>query len=354
MSQVGEVRAWLEANGFARFAETFEENEIDSEALLELTEEHLRDFGIALGPRLKLLKAIESLRRASNEGAPAPVETRKPGPLGQRMPEAERRQLTVLFCDLVGSTELSARLDPEDMSEVMRAYHAALRGRDRALGRLRRQVPGRWRLGLLRLAAGARGRCRAGGAGRAWSWRDGCRAARPRATDQLAARIGIATGLVVVGELIGEGAAQRGGGGRRDAESGGAPAGARGAGQRGDQPGDAAAGRRRCSSSRTSGRNASRASPSRLRVWRVAGEGKAEGRFEARQTAGLTPLVGREEEIALLLRRWQQAKDGEGQVGPAVGRTRDRQVAPRARGARAARGRAPRPPALPMLAPPHD
>jgi class 3 adenylate cyclase len=122
VSQVCNVREWLEANGFARFADTFEENEIDGEALLELTEEHLKDFGIALGPRLKLLTAIESLRRTSNEEAPAPVQTRKPGSLRQRMPEAERRQLTVLFCDLVGSTELAARLDPEDMAAVIRAY----------------------------------------------------------------------------------------------------------------------------------------------------------------------------------------------------------------------------------------
>ena len=125
MSQVGDVRAWLEANGFARFADTFEENEIDREALLELTEEHLRDFGIALGPRLKLLKAIQSLRREADEKPPVPGPMAKPGSLGPRVPEAERRQLTVLFCDLVGSTELSARLDPEEMGEVIRAYQDA-------------------------------------------------------------------------------------------------------------------------------------------------------------------------------------------------------------------------------------
>ena len=141
------------------------------------------------------------------------------------------------------------------------------------------------------------------------------------------ARIGIATGLVVVGELIGEGAAQEAGGGRRNAEPGGAAAGARGAGQRGDQPGDAAAGRRRCSSSTTSARSASKASPSRSPPGGSKARVGAEGRFEARQTAGLTPLVGREEEIALLLRRWQQAKDGEGHVvllsgEPGIGKSR--------------------------------
>ena len=139
------------------------------------------------------------------------------------------------------------------------------------------------------------------------------------------ARVGIATGRVVVGDLIGEGAAQ-GGGGRRDAEPRGAPAGARGAGQRGDRRGDAAAGRRavRARRSRTQ-RLKGFAEP--LAAWRVAGESSAEGRFEARQTAGLTPLVGREEELALLLRRWRQAREGEGQVvllsgEPGIGKSR--------------------------------
>jgi hypothetical protein len=121
--QVGDIRAWRKANGFARFADTFEENEIDGEALLQLTEEHLKDFGIALGPRLKLLKAIQSLRREADEKPPVPGPTAKPGSVGTRAPEAERRQLTVLFCDLVGSTELSARLDPEDLRAIMGAYH---------------------------------------------------------------------------------------------------------------------------------------------------------------------------------------------------------------------------------------
>ena len=91
-----------------------------------------------------------------------------------------------------------------------------------------------------------------------------------------------------------------------------------------------------------------------LAAWRVAGEGRAEGRFEARQTAGLTPLVGREEEIALLLRRWRQASDGEGQVvllsgEPGIGKSRLVREA-----ARAACRRAAPPPALPVLAPSHD
>jgi SAM domain (Sterile alpha motif) len=90
VSQVGDIRAWLKANGFARFADTFEENEIDGEALLELTDEHLREFGIPFGPRLKLLKAIQCLQREADEKPPVPGHAAKPGSPGPRVPEAER------------------------------------------------------------------------------------------------------------------------------------------------------------------------------------------------------------------------------------------------------------------------
>ena len=89
MSQVGNVRAWLEVNGFTRFTDTFEENEIDGEALLELTEEHLKNFGIALGPRLKLLKAIQALRREADGKLRAGVGMAKPDSPIPRVPEAE-------------------------------------------------------------------------------------------------------------------------------------------------------------------------------------------------------------------------------------------------------------------------
>ena len=107
-----DLENWLEANGFARFAELFAEHEIDAAALLELNEDHLRELGIPLGPRVKLLKAIEQLRSAEFQENSYQVQTAQ---------EAERRQLTVMFVDLVGSTALSTRLDPEDLREVIRA-----------------------------------------------------------------------------------------------------------------------------------------------------------------------------------------------------------------------------------------
>ena len=121
------------------------------------------------------------------------------------MAEAERRQLTVLFCDLVGSTELAARLDPEDMREVIRAYQGTVAAEIARRGPCR-QVHGRWRARLFRLPQGPRGRRRARGSGRACDHRQGRRLAAERR--RLSTRIGIATGRVVVGELIGEGAAQ--------------------------------------------------------------------------------------------------------------------------------------------------
>ncbi|HEX2136934.1 MAG TPA: adenylate/guanylate cyclase domain-containing protein, partial [Microvirga sp.] len=128
-----DVGTLLRGLGLERYDQAFRDNDVDAEVLPELTDEHLRELGLPLGPRLKLLKAIDALRdRSAPAGEPLPAgaaqaargEVRSP-PTGAvpRSPEAERRQLTVLFCDLVGSTELAARLDPEDLREVIGAYH---------------------------------------------------------------------------------------------------------------------------------------------------------------------------------------------------------------------------------------
>ena len=115
-----DVAAWLRGLGLGRYEQAFHDNEIDWEALSKLTAEDLKDLGVVLGShRRKLLEAIAAL------GSPLP----NPPPLageGRVGAEAERRQLTVMFCDLVGSTALSARLDPEDLREVIGAYHRAV------------------------------------------------------------------------------------------------------------------------------------------------------------------------------------------------------------------------------------
>src|SRR6202047_1432526 len=111
-----DVGGWLRSLGLGQYEAAFRENEIDDEVLPNLTAEDLRELGVAiLGHRRKMLAAIAELPRSSAPSTPPPVTS------GEKT--AERRQLTVMFCDLVGSTTLSARLDPEDMREIVGAYH---------------------------------------------------------------------------------------------------------------------------------------------------------------------------------------------------------------------------------------
>jgi class 3 adenylate cyclase len=116
---VVDITAWLRELGLERYEAAFRDNAIDGQVLPELTDADLEKLGVVLGHRKRLLKAITELR--AGEAASSQVNGEAP-PEGRRPAEAERRQLTVLFCDLVGSTELSAKLDPEDMGRVIRAY----------------------------------------------------------------------------------------------------------------------------------------------------------------------------------------------------------------------------------------
>jgi class 3 adenylate cyclase len=117
-----DIAAWLSELGLERYVEAFEANDIDAAVLRTLNAGDLRELGVkSLGHRKKLLEAISVLR----EPADAPMATPAEAGTAATARDAERRQLTVLFCDLVGSTELAARLDPEDMGSVMRAYRSA-------------------------------------------------------------------------------------------------------------------------------------------------------------------------------------------------------------------------------------
>jgi class 3 adenylate cyclase len=114
-----DIAAWLRELGLERYARVFQDNEIEPEILAELTDEDFRELGIPLGPRRKLAKAIAAL---SAEAATPPDHTATADSRPEPPSHAERRQLTVLFCDLVGSTELAARLDPEDLRSIIGAY----------------------------------------------------------------------------------------------------------------------------------------------------------------------------------------------------------------------------------------
>ena len=113
-----ELRCWLEQIGLAQHAETFAASDIDLDVLPELSEEDLKELGLSLGHRRRLLRAIVQRTSESVLGAAPDTPSR----------DAERRQLTVLFCDLVGSTELSRRFDPEDLRELIRRYQDAVSG----------------------------------------------------------------------------------------------------------------------------------------------------------------------------------------------------------------------------------
>ena len=320
-----DVGAWLCGLGLGQYEQAFRENDIDAEVLMDLTAEDLIGLGVAsIGHRRKLLAAIANLRAGSiSAAAPAPA-----APVSAKAwlaPEAERRQLTVMFVDLVDSTALAARLDPEEMAEVLRTYQNAVSS---AIARFEGHVAKYMGDGVL--AYFGYPRAHENEAERAVrAGLDAVAAVRSLGSahgEALAARVGIATGPVVVGELIGEGAA------REETVVGDTPNLAARL-QTLAEPGTVVI------SARTReligglfelaelGLQILKGFPVPVRPWRVVGEGTAESRFEALHGAGLTPLVGRDNEIGLLLEHWERAKEGEGQVvlltgEPGIGKSR--------------------------------
>ncbi|WP_027132516.1 adenylate/guanylate cyclase domain-containing protein [Geminicoccus roseus] len=193
-----DVTAWLEGLGLKRYAPTFRANDIDAEILPQLTSEDVADLGISsIGHRRKLLNAIADLRVRDAAEAPAT----------SRASAAERRHLTVMFVDLVGSTALSACLDPEEMREVLRTYQDVVAG---AVARYGGHIAKLMGDGVLAYFGWPR--AQEDEAERAvYAGLDIAAAVLRLASptgEALAARVGIATGLVVVGDLVGEGAAQ--------------------------------------------------------------------------------------------------------------------------------------------------
>jgi class 3 adenylate cyclase len=196
------IAAWLRGLGLERYAPAFRDNDVDGDVLPELTADDLISMGVtSVGHRRKLLAAIASL------GAVPPAATVMEAPRDAPTPaHAERRQLTVMFCDLVGSTELSSRLDPEDLRDVIAAYHRAVAdvvtGFDGFVAKY---------MGDGVLAYFGYPQAHEDDAERAVRAGLGVIHAVCRLdvkSVKLQARIGIATGLVVVGDLIGEGSAQ--------------------------------------------------------------------------------------------------------------------------------------------------
>ena len=150
-----DVAAWLNRLGLEQYEQAFRENDVDAEVLRDLTAEDLIGLGVtSIGHRRKLLAAIAALRETSPLPSD-PITTRagQEGPSAVKSSSAERRQLTVMFCDLVGSTALATRLDPEDLREVYAAYHSAVADVVRSFDGFVAKYNGRRRLGLFRLPA---------------------------------------------------------------------------------------------------------------------------------------------------------------------------------------------------------
>ena len=121
---LADIEQWLQGLNLGKYVEAFAENEIEASDLEHLTDEDLKELGLPIGPRRRLLAATSALGAFSHESTAASSETPSAPP--KTVSSADRRQLSVLFCDLVGSTELSGRLDPEDLREVLRHYQDAI------------------------------------------------------------------------------------------------------------------------------------------------------------------------------------------------------------------------------------
>jgi class 3 adenylate cyclase/tetratricopeptide (TPR) repeat protein len=304
-------QSWLDNLGLGQYARTFDDQDIDFRAVIHLTDDDLKELGLSLGHRRIMLASIRTLdidqpmasqpgRQGSEPAAPSPGS------------QAERRQLTVMFCDLVGSTSLSRRLDPEQLRDVLRRYQnaiaAAVMGYDGYVAKFLGD-------GVLAYFGWPR------------AFEDQAERAIRAALDAivgvegvtlddgstLKARIGIASGEVVVGDLMGDATS--------DSEA-----------VIGETPNLAArlqgwANTGKiviCDETRQLlgtaftlediGHFEPKGFDEPVQAWRVVGEALVESRFEAAHGRDLTVLVGREHELGLMREGWTRARAGEGHV----------------------------------------
>src|SRR5262245_9049979 len=318
------TKQWLDEAGLSQYADIFAENRIRLDILPQLNEADLAELGIPLGDRKRLLRAIDLLPEW--QGSKRSVGPRKSGALANA--GAARRQLTVMFCDMVGSTALSERIDPEEFRDLIAAYReTCARVIERYEGYVARYVGDGILVYFGYPGAHEDDAERAVRAGleivqtiSTQSWR------LFSAMGLIAVRIGIATGLVVVGDVVSE----------RTEEHDSAV---------GETPNLAARlqslaspnsvvvalstrsllkGKFEC---RELGSVTLKGSTAGVSAWQVVRPTAIENRFAPNASAGLTPLVNRVEEIALLRMRWQQAREGDGQVvllsgEPGIGKSR--------------------------------
>src|SRR5262245_56371329 len=307
-----DIATWLNSLGLERYSEAFRANDIDARALRHLTEADLRELGVSLGHRKVLLAAIAELKELPQSDArAASPEVGLHSDLPSRPDQAERRLLSVLFCDLVGSTALARRLDPEDMRALLRSYQ------DRVAGAITRY-------------GGHVAQYLVDGVMAFFGWPTAFEDQAERAVRaglealeavqtlgivgglHVQARVGIATGRVVVGDLSSAGR-------QEGAIAGETPSLA-------TRIQDCATANQVVMSEGTRilvgetfeiedlGTRSLKGFDGEVRLFRVFGARDLESRFDAARGAVLSRFVGRVHELALLLERWELAKAGEGQV----------------------------------------
>ena len=315
-----DLHGWLLNLGLQQYEAAFRENDIDETLLPSLTAQDLKDIGVVVvGHRRKLLNAIGAL---SGNSVTVPFD--RDSGLDASFPDtAERRQVTVMFADLVGSTALSTRMDPEDLREVISAYRKCVAETVRHLGGFVSQYLGD---GVLIFF------------GYPQAHEDDAERAVRAALQLVAAvaglkthaplqtRVGIATGLVVVGEMSDAG-------GLRERGIVGETPNLAARLQSSAEPNQVviADNTRRLLGNifelKDLGSKHLKGMAEGIRAWAVLQASSVASRFEAMHATRLTDLVGREEELGLLLRRWARAKAGEGQVvllsgEPGIGKSR--------------------------------
>jgi class 3 adenylate cyclase/predicted ATPase len=304
------IEDWLEKLSLGKYGKRFAENDIDFSILSDLTDEDLEKIGVSsLGHRCRIMRAIRDLQGFGG-GTPAIALAGPPTAVSPALDSAERRHVTVMFADLVGSTVLSTRLDPEDLREIVLAYKACVTDAVRSFDGFIAQYLGDGV--LIYFGYPAAHEDDAERAARAGLAVIDAVAALP-APEPLQVRIGVATGLVVIGDLVGPGEAQE-------------------RGIVGETP-NLAARLQSIAQPNTFviseatrgllgnlfelqdlGPQELKGIAGRVRAFIVLRPRSVGSRFEAMHAAGVTELVGREEELELLLRRWARAKSGEGQV----------------------------------------
>jgi class 3 adenylate cyclase/predicted ATPase len=307
---MADVGQWLGSLGLGQYADAFEENAIGWSLLPKLDHELLKEIGVTVvGHRMQILEAAGALD--SEPPLPQPVSA---PPIASG--DAERRQLTVMFCDLVGSTTLSTKLDPEEMREVITSFQDTSREAIQQYAGFIARYMGDGMLvyfGYPQAHEDDAERAVRAGLAIVRSMAELNTGIGKRYDVVLAVRVGVATGPVVVGDIVGEGAAEEA------AVVGETPnLAARLQGVAEPNQVVVASATQRLLGALFEyddlGTRELKGIAQPVQVWRVMREGDVESRYEAKHVRGGLPLVGRQEELGLLVRSWEAAKERHGQV----------------------------------------